>query len=200
MEISMTALAWEFLYAIVLGAFWGIVYDVVRLLRMIKGVYKGYENKEIKIPDFFKKYMLLPKKRKKKIKSNALFVVVGDILFFVIAACSFSVFVYHFNDGTIRGFVLLGALLGLFAYYFTVGKLVMFLSYSLVYFVKRTLTFGFFLVIFPFLYVFEKICGAFCILICKMSLIICKVYVIMYIHKYSIGMHRRIVSLVDGFN
>ena len=198
MEISMTALALEFLYSIILGVFLGVIYDVIRLLRVMWGVHKKSEIETNEIPNFIRRYIRLPKKKLAKKKNGMLFVAVGDILFFVFSACAFSIFTYYFNDGVIRGFALFGMTLGFFVYYFTVGRMVFFLSLQIVIFVKRAVSYGFFLLLFPIFYIFEKIYIVFCSLICKISLIIYKTYVIIYIHKYSDRIHRRLVSFSDG--
>ncbi len=198
MEISMTALALEFLYSIILGVFLGIIYDAIRLLRVMRGTYKKSEIKTNEIPEFIQRYIRLPKKKLVKKKKGTFFVAVGDVLFFVFSACAFSIFAYHFNDGVIRGFALFGMIFGFFVYYFTVGKLVLFLSFQIVNFVKMVFSYAFFLLIFPFFYIFEKIYTVFCSLICKISLIIYKTYVIIYIHRYSDRIHRRLVSFSNG--
>ena len=51
-----------------------------------------------------------------------------DILFFLVAGCVISVLIYYTNDGVFRLMALFGVMCGFFAYYFTVGKIVILLS------------------------------------------------------------------------
>ena len=52
----------------------------------------------------------------------------GDIVFFVLAASVFSIYLYHAASGEFRWFYLAGSVLGFLLYYFTIGRVVMFFS------------------------------------------------------------------------
>ncbi len=47
-----------------------------------------------------------------------------DILFFIIAAVVSAIFIFHVNNGRIRGIALFGSLVGFVLYYNTLGRLV----------------------------------------------------------------------------
>lgn len=51
-------------------------------------------------------------------------VFVCDILFFISAACISAIFIFHVNNGNIRGIALFGSLVGFIIYYNTAGRLV----------------------------------------------------------------------------
>ena len=68
-------------------------------------------------------------------------VFIEDILFSIIALVLTFIFVVAFNNGELRFFVLIGELIGFIAYYFTVGKLTILFSKTLISTLKKTMRF-----------------------------------------------------------
>ena len=64
-----------------------------------------------------------------------------DILFFVIAAAVSAIFIFHVNNGRIRGIALFGSFAGFTLYYNTVGRLVCAVSDLIIRTVYRILKF-----------------------------------------------------------
>lgn len=104
------------LYSFILGFGFGVLYDFFRIIRMaitVPGILYS-RDKGVK-----------PRRR---ISVN-LTVFVCDILFFVIAACITAIFIFHVNNGNIRGIAIFGSLIGFILYYNTVGRLVTLVSH-----------------------------------------------------------------------
>lgn len=99
------------LYSVVLGFGFGALYDFFRIIRMafcVPGIIKANrKNNGVKYS--------LPVN---------IIVFICDILFFLCAACITVIFVFHANNGNIRGIALTGSLIGFIIYYNTVGRLV----------------------------------------------------------------------------
>ena len=95
--------------SVLLGIFLGVFYDVIRFLRVLLGV---------NVSSPFKKG-----KRAPKAVFGYVFVALGDLLFFAVAAVLMSVFFFLTGDGRMRGYALVGAFLGFVLYYNTVGRL-----------------------------------------------------------------------------
>ena len=132
MEISMNSLLYSFLWSIVLGAFLGVAYDVVRISRAFIGVEYGNippPPKKIKLPIIskLKKEKKCNKRRASSVALN-IFIFAGDILFCVFTALALVIYIYHSNEGKARWMVFFGAAIGFFAYYFSIGKLVVLFS------------------------------------------------------------------------
>ena len=123
----------------------GIFYDCFRILRIICGMDGGKkkEEKEHKKTNSPIKRMVerilsidLSSKQNNRVpKHGKVFSVIThilvffeDILFFLVAGCVISVLIYYTNDGIFRLMALFGVMCGFFAYYFTVGKIVIHLS------------------------------------------------------------------------
>lgn len=99
------------LYSGILGFLFGILYDFFRIIRLaftVPGIIGSGKCKKV---------------HKHGVAVNIL-VFVCDILFFVIAGCITAIFIFHANDGKIRGIALFGSLVGFVIYYNTVGRLV----------------------------------------------------------------------------
>lgn len=84
---------------------------------------------------------------------KAIAVFIEDIIFSIVALVLTFVFVIAFNNGELRFFILIGELFGFTAYYFTVGKLTMFFSKSVIKVIKKLL----FILSFPFVKLFATV-------------------------------------------
>ncbi len=103
------------LYAVLIGMALGVIYDVFRIIRMW-----------VSVPG-----IISDRKKEKEHKSTFFVntvVFICDILFFLITAVISAIFIFHVNNGRIRGIALAGSLLGFVAYYNTVGRLVTMIS------------------------------------------------------------------------
>lgn len=107
------------MYSFILGFGFGLLYDFFRIIRMT-----------VTVPEILYS-------RDKGVKSRRritvdLTVFVCDILFFVSAACITAIFIFHVNNGNIRGIALFGSLIGFILYYNTVGRLITLISHLLI--------------------------------------------------------------------
>lgn len=122
--------------AFLLGAFFCVVYDVIRIARLFLGI-KNHNvfNKIEKI--FLNKFV-----EKKKIGKVYESVVMGitDIIFFVIISIFMMIFIHIANSGNVRWYIYVMALLGFISYYKTLGKVVISLSLPLVYYIKKAVS------------------------------------------------------------
>jgi len=94
------------LYSLLVGAFLGAFFDLLRITRSF-----------LRTP---------PYKRALRILNDAVLFVVSlieDILFFAVSALTLVIFCFKTNNGQWRGFMLIALALGFFAYLFTVGRL-----------------------------------------------------------------------------
>ena len=75
---------------------------------------------------------IISAKEKNKEHKNSILtdivVFMCDVLFFILAACVSAVFIFHVNNGNIRGIALTGSLVGFIIYYNSVGRLVTLVS------------------------------------------------------------------------
>lgn len=91
------------------------------------------------------------------IPSSKAAVFIQDILFFVIIAAASFYFFVTFNEGIVRGYLLLGELLGFIIYYCTIGSLVFKAAEWIISWLKRILGFVFRVVLWPFFKFFKLI-------------------------------------------
>ncbi len=93
----------SFVLSALLGIFIGVIYDIFRILRIARLPHIAPQGKFydiIKIPDSG-----LPKfeKLKNMIKlSSNIFILIEDIIFWIIVSLLQILFIYHINDGEIR--------------------------------------------------------------------------------------------------
>ncbi len=126
MSISVKGLLTAAFAAVILGVFFGGAYDVVRIFRTLCGVsYGGGSGRfgklyEKGIIDLFSRFRLK--------KAELPIVIVTDLLYMVFVTVSFIVFLFSFNYGIFRWFILFAAVLGFLIYYFTVGRIVIMFS------------------------------------------------------------------------
>lgn len=110
--------------ALAVGIGLGAVYDVFRIIRCAFFVFSS-ENGE---------------KRQKNGKNQAFFEtflqLILDLLFSIVYTIVIVLLVYYLNNGAVRLYILCLAVIGFFAYYFTVGRLVMRISDAIIRFTK----------------------------------------------------------------
>ena len=153
MEISPIRLFFLLLSSFALGIGLGIFYDLHRILRVFFGV-QYTQNRPTK---FFSKPLPILKRslgeiRQGKCKKIFLFalIFIQDLFLCCISALGIVILNYAFNDGRFRFYTILALFVGFFLYYFTLGKLVMFLSEWIVFFLRAVFSICIFLLSRPF--------------------------------------------------
>lgn len=120
------------LWAAVVGACLGVVYDGIRLTRAAVGISysRRFEARLAAVRLPFLGVLPTEKRppRRRKALLLSLYVAVGDVLFFLVAAFALTVFLYHANNGIPRWYLLAGMAIGFLFYYFTVSRLTTLIS------------------------------------------------------------------------
>lgn len=135
------------LYALGLGACFGALYDVFRIGRVFLGigVRDGGNDRfdSLKLPLIGSRNDRRKNRRRHVIGDivETAAVFTADILYFAIATPAVAVFLYHANYGEPRLYLALCAALGFSAYYFTLGKLVMLASRTIVFIIRSALAY-----------------------------------------------------------
>jgi Spore cortex protein YabQ (Spore_YabQ). len=153
MEISTKVQLIITVYAVIIGAGIGAIYDIIRITRVFSGVTKTARQQKFEtlrlplIGDYIGLRTLAgfsptaDGHRSRTLRfTSALYrnvsVLIGDIVFFFIVSPVFAVFIYYANSGKIRWYLISGALAGFVLYYFTVGRAVMLFSGAIVFIIK----------------------------------------------------------------
>ena len=102
MELSQRVLALLFLSSTALGIALGVVYDVMRVIRVLCGEELGTRR-------------TLP---------QMILLFWEDLLFAVLSSVSLIILLYYVNDGMFRSWAVVGMACGFFVYYHTLGRLV----------------------------------------------------------------------------
>ena len=110
--------------ALTVGIGLGAVYDVFRIIRCAFFVFLS-ENDEKR-----------QKNGKKRAFFETFFQLILDLLFSIVYTITIVLLVYYLNNGVVRLYILCLAMIGFFAYYFTVGRLVMRAAHAIIRFVK----------------------------------------------------------------
>ncbi|MBO5295117.1 MAG: spore cortex biosynthesis protein YabQ [Clostridia bacterium] len=153
MSISQSALAWLYLYALLLGLGLGAVYDLLRITRVFLGVH--YSQRAAKRLQNIRLPLLSPYRRKKEKRALGVIVFLEDLTFCLFSAISFILLFYIQNNGKIRFPVFLCAGAGFLLYRATLGKLIMLFSEVIAFFLETTARYAAFFLLYPI----RKICG-----------------------------------------
>jgi len=94
---------------------------------------------------------------------GSLVIFIQDAIFWVVAGAGTFLFTYALNAGEVRGFLLMGELVGAVLYFLTVSRLIIGISDFIIRTVKKLLRLFFTLFIKPFIWLFGKISAAFVI-------------------------------------
>lgn len=89
--------------------------------------------------------------------SKSIFVLIQDLLFWIMSAFLTFVFVLSVNHGEVRGYIFLGEIIGFVIYYFTFSSLVLKFGSGLVNFIKKILLWALNLLFIPFRIIYEEI-------------------------------------------
>ena len=146
------------LYALLLGLFFGVLYDSLRIVRMLAGITPVH----IQSVSWTRR---LPCRHIGKLGrgviSELLFVHLLDILYGLSTGASFCVFLYALNNGRFRWYLLLGCVLGFMAYYWSAGRLVMYLSGYIVAVLRSVIGLILYLLTQPLIWLGKKVCRLF---------------------------------------
>ena len=157
MEISPIAMAKMMLFAFVFGAISGCVFDALRAIRVLFSdaprSRKLHRFCKIQLP--FSKRFFCQSNRLKKI-FLAISVFFCDAFFVIFSVCGIMLLNYFFNDGGLRGFTVLGAVLGFALYYFTLSKILLFLFEGLLFCLRYLIEAFFDLFYRPFLNIYNN--------------------------------------------
>jgi spore cortex biosynthesis protein YabQ len=87
---------------------------------------------------------------RKAVKTGGHVIFIQDILFWLIACFIMFISIYHSNDGELRGFLFLGAFLGVVLYALLFSKAVMGSSLFIINIMVKTVKFLVFVILYPF--------------------------------------------------
>lgn len=111
--------------ALVLGVAFGAIYDIVRIIHALIGArtYSGFKRGNNK------------PRGKVRVSANILTFFL-DIVFCILFTACFAILSYAFCDGRFRMFVLISAAAGFTAYIATLGRVVVYFTDAIVYYLK----------------------------------------------------------------
>lgn len=222
MEISMRVQMIITVYAVIVGAVIGIIYDVIRISRVFSGVTETSSQSKmytLRLPligsgvdrknDFLKfcgfgdwgKILAEKTGRKKKdgIVSEfykSVVVFIGDILFFFVVSPIFTVFIYYANNGKIRWYLVIGAIIGFLLYYFTIGRLIMLFSSAIVFTVRTIGAYVIYFTLRPVVLLLRLILGFIRKVILKISSGIKKAVLLKKMKKYTEKTEKSVALMV----
>jgi ABC-type multidrug transport system fused ATPase/permease subunit len=163
MIILDMGLQWRLLaYSLLVGVGLGVFYDVMRLSRLFLSLPASPTSpKYYRIISRFKLFRKSgqvaaeisdePDNLSFKVNDFAIWIValVEDIVFFIISALVMTVFIFHANNGSVRGFALFGALVGFIVYLFTIGRLTLFSGELVVFLIRELLAWIYIILLLP---------------------------------------------------
>lgn len=135
MEISQTLLGFMFVCAVITGAFLGVIYDVIRITRIIVGI--RYTRKDT--THSVGECDVMPHDALTVRILRAVLVFIEDVIFCLVCGVCVVLLLYYTNDGQFRGIAVLGVAAGFFVYYVTVGRVVIRFSEFIVELLQRAL-------------------------------------------------------------
>ena len=148
MNISQSALAWLYVYALLLGVVLAAVYDLLRITRVFLGVH--YSRRAAKRLQGIQLPFLKPYQRRTERRALGIVVFFEDLLFCVFAAVAMILLFYQANNGNFRFPTLLAAGAGFLLYRGTVGRLVMLFSEVIAFFIETCVRYLLFFSTLPF--------------------------------------------------
>ncbi len=91
------------------------------------------------------------------ISSKKIAIIIFDLLYCTLFCLSFFIFLLTVNEGQFRFYLLLGAFVGFFVYYFSLGAIIFSFSKFLTEFIKKWFKRIFAVLLFPFRWIFVRI-------------------------------------------
>ena len=154
------------LFMILCGVLCGILYDIVRISRVLLRI-SAYSNTSKKLSSVHFPLIgmaLASESCNIPFVLKNILLAAGDMLFGVVGGCLFSVFLAHYASGIFRWFFLFSAGFGFFLYYFSFGRVVMIASEGITAIIRVILLYVQWLLLLPF----RIILSAAKILICNL--------------------------------
>ena len=144
-------------YAFFMGVFLGVLYDFIRLTRILLGIgsYSSVARK-FKVKTSFVTCAddRHTRSGKRGYISSCILCFLGDILFGAVSAACYSVFLFHAIRGQVRWFFILASAVGFFLYYFTVSRFFLGIAETVVYAVKAVVFWILHMILTPFRLIF----------------------------------------------
>lgn len=140
MEVSMERQLRLILDFFVFGFASGILYDAVRIIRICIGAYDYMASSSVMAPaKRLLKHFNIDKHpvRCKRYCSAA--TVITDVIYSLTVGIAFIIYLYHENYCIFRWYLLVGAAVGFFAYYFTVARIVITVAGAVVSFAEAAM-------------------------------------------------------------
>ncbi|MBQ7334900.1 MAG: spore cortex biosynthesis protein YabQ [Clostridia bacterium] len=147
MSISQSALAWLYLYALILGMCLGAIYDLLRITRVFLGVH--YSRRAAKRLQEIRLPFLSPYRKKKENRALGIVVFFEDLFFCIFAGIAMILLFYIQNNGKIRFPAFLCAGAGILLYRATLGRLVMLFSEVIAFVIETAVRYTVFFLLYP---------------------------------------------------
>ena len=147
MEISQSALACLYLYALLLGVGLGAIYDALRITRVFLGVH--YSRKAAKRLEQIRLPFLGTCGRRHESRLLGVIVFVEDLLFCILAGVAVILLLYEMNNGKIRLPVFFCAAAGFLIWRATLGRAVMLFSEAIAFGIEVAIRYICFFVLLP---------------------------------------------------
>jgi len=88
--------------------------------------------------------------KRKTIKTTVLFIYIEDILYWIIVMAIMFALIFYSNDGEIRGFIFIGALIGVILYMLLLSKIIVKFSLAILNILGKIIKVILFIVAYPF--------------------------------------------------
>ena len=152
-------------YSFLFGAFAGALNDAGKIFRaLLFGT--GSAERQRKLCDI--KLILVGKlPQKRESKALPIIVFICDVLLFLCVGCGIAILNYYFNKGQMRLYTITAVAVGFLFYYFTIGKIISFLSDYLVFFLRAVTAIALKLFLTPFAIAFGTLKKIFLLLVRK---------------------------------
>lgn len=147
MHLSQTAVGFLYLCAALLGAAFGLFYDLLRLSRIFLGVHYSRPLSEklqgLKLP------LLSPRREHEESPALGVVIFLQDFFFGILFGVALSILYYELNDGKIRPFALVFCAIGFFLYRLTLGKLFLLFSEAVAFVFESALRYLWYFLSYP---------------------------------------------------
>lgn len=145
------------LYSFVVGIGFGAVYDIIKLSRCLLGIgnYSFASQIFLKINIPFIKPISHGYPSKIKGIYSDIIVFIGDIIFSLICAGIYSLFLFHAIRGQVRLYFIVASAVGFFLYYFTFSRFVIVLFESIILFLRSVFYYFFRIAFYPIYLLFH---------------------------------------------
>lgn len=157
MELSQSALARLYFYALILGVCLAALYDLLRITRVFLGVHYSRRAADrlqrIRLP------LLSPHKKSTESRALGTVVFFEDLLFCVFSGVAFILLFYRANNGKIRFPVFICAAAGFLLYRGTLGRAVMLFSEVIAFGIETVVRYAAFFISYPFRMLFSWLVG-----------------------------------------